>query len=190
MKKSKPQKGEIQYISARKKATIIRTTLLFILSFSILSVGYFSTGGIENYLTIIGVLGVLPATRSAVEMITILRVKPISKPLYNKLYKLTKNSELFLQYNLYLTSEKKNFPIDALFVINQSIIGYTTNEKCNCKNAKSHILAYMKKDGYSPKNVNIVAEESKFILAINSNLKSIPNSLDNKIVHALKLLSI
>lgn len=190
MKKIKIEKGNIHYLSSHKKATVIRTILLFTLSFSILGIGYFSTGKIENYLTIVAVLGVLPATRSAVEMIAVLRVKEIDKFLYNKFNDLTKKSNLSLQYNLYFTNEKKNFPIDVLFVTNQCIIGYTTNKKCICKNAKTHIETYMKKDGYAPKNINIVSEESNFISAIKNNLESTPSSLDKKMEYSLKLLSI
>ncbi len=190
MKKNKPQKGNIQYLTYRKKITIIRTFLLFLLAFTILMTGYLSTGSVENYLTIIGILGILPATRSAVEMIAVLRVKPINDAIYQKYSDLTAQSKLDLQYNLYFTTNKKNFSIQVLFVTNECIIGYTTDKKCNIKDAKIHIQTYMKKDGFTPKNVNVFSEESKFLLAIKNNLENKPSLLDSKMEHALKLLSI
>lgn len=190
MKKKKPLKGQMSYISNRKKTTIIRTILLFSASFAVLGIGYFSTGSLQNYFTIIGVLGMLPAARSAVEMIISLRVKEIDKDLYKKLENIVISTDFDLQYNLYFTSESRNYAVDALFVTNNCIIGLKVNPKYDCKDAKKHIETYMKKDGYIPKNINIMTEESKFISAIKNNLKNKPTEQDLKMEYSLKLLSV
>lgn len=190
MKNKKPEKGSIEYISKRKKNTILRTILFFGAAFSVLAIGYFSTGTTKNYLTIIAMLGMLPASRSAVEMIISLRVKEVDETLFHKMEELSKNAAFDLQYNLYFTSEKQNYPVDVLFVTNNCIIGYKNDAKYELKDVKKHMETYMKKDGYSPKIINIVKEESKFILAVKNNLNNKPSQEDLRMEYALKLLSL
>lgn len=190
MKKKKPLKGHVSYIANRKKATIIRTIVLFIASFAVLGIGYYSTGSLQNYFTIVGVLGMLPAARSAVEMIISLRVKEIDKDLYMKLENIVTSANFDLQYNLYFTSESRNYAVDALFVTNNCIIGLKNDPKYKSQDAKKHIETYMKKDGYLPNNINIMTEESKFISAIKNNLNNKPTEQDLKMEYSLKLLSV
>lgn len=190
MKKNKPHKGDIAYISYRKRTTIIRTILLFGVAFSVLGIGYFSTGSIQNYLTIIAMLGMLPAARATVEMIISLKVKEVDTKIFQKMNTLSKDAMFDLQYNLYFTSESKNFSVDVLFVTNNCIIGYKEYPKYNLKEAKKHIETYMKKDGYSPQNISIVSEENKFISALNNNLNNKPSEQDLRMEHSLKLLSV
>ena len=72
---TKAKKGEYSYLSWRKKQEILKTTVLFGISAAIFVMGYFSTGSKNNLLTVVAVLGCLPASKSAVSMImNLLRV--------------------------------------------------------------------------------------------------------------------
>lgn len=190
MKKQKVKKGEFSYIANRKKMTILRTILLFGVAFAVLGIGYYGTGSIKNYFTIISMLGMLPAARAAVEMIVTLRVRQIDEKLYLEMQKVSESSKFDLLYNLYFTSENRNYSVDVLFVTNNCILGYKENPNYDLKDLKSHINTYMKKDGFSPKNINIMTEKSKFLSAVNNNLNNKQSEQDLRMEHSLMLLSV
>ena len=169
MKKRKFKKGDIEYILKRKKNTALRTILLFGVAFAVLGIGYFGTGSIQNYFTIIAMLGMLPAARSAVEMIVTLRVQQIDEHLYHEVEEITRNTEIKVIYNLYFTSEKRNYPVEVLLVTNNCIVGYKSNPAYEIKDLRSHIETYLRKDGFEPSNIQIFHEKSKFISALKNN---------------------
>ena len=67
----KIKKGDAGYIRSRKKLVIIRTALLFGIVIALLGLGIWQTGDRMNLLTIVAVLGCLPASKSLVEVILI-----------------------------------------------------------------------------------------------------------------------
>ena len=56
------------YLRTQKIYEILRTVLYFAISLSLFIAGWVSTGSRENLLTIVAVLGCLPACKSLVEM--------------------------------------------------------------------------------------------------------------------------
>ena len=70
MKKKKNQnKGQKGYLAWNKKMSICKTLVLFAISFAVYAMGIWSTGSNQNLLTIVAVLGCLPACRSAANLI-------------------------------------------------------------------------------------------------------------------------
>lgn len=68
-------KGTRGYLRTQKNYEIIRTVLYFAISIALFIAGWVSTGSRENLLTIVAVLGCLPACKSLVEMFMYLRYK-------------------------------------------------------------------------------------------------------------------
>ena len=65
-------KGMPGYIKDQKKKRILITILLFGISIAVFLTGYLTTHTRNNLLTIVAILGCLPAARSAVGMIMLL----------------------------------------------------------------------------------------------------------------------
>ena len=61
-------RGTRGYLRTQKIYEILRTVLYFAISLSLFIAGWVSTGSRENLLTIVAVLGCLPACKSLVEM--------------------------------------------------------------------------------------------------------------------------
>ena len=59
-------KGTRNYIDTQKKYEIFRTLLYFGISVSLFAAGYIQTGRKTNLLTVVAILGCLPASKSAV----------------------------------------------------------------------------------------------------------------------------
>ena len=68
-------KGTRDYLNTQKKYEIARTVLYFAISLTLFAAGWIATGKRENLLTVVAVLGCLPACKSAVDMIMFLRYK-------------------------------------------------------------------------------------------------------------------
>ena len=77
--KNKIQKGCFGYLSYKKKFSTIMTIGMFALSLAIYLMGYITTKSNANLLTVVAVLGCLPASKSAVSMIMYLKAKGASK---------------------------------------------------------------------------------------------------------------
>ena len=123
--KNKYTKGDYLYLQNKKKMEIIKTIVFFGISAMLYLAGYISTRSNKNYLTIVAVLGCLPASKSAVSMIMYLKVKGCSEKMYKKI--LQKFGEKTGAYNLYFTSYDKNYDISHVFVKGMTIIAYTEN---------------------------------------------------------------
>ena len=68
-------KGTFLYLDTQKKYEIIRTILFYAISAAIFATGYITTGTKKNLLTMVAVLGVLPASKSLVSVIMFMRYK-------------------------------------------------------------------------------------------------------------------
>ena len=66
-------KGTRNYLNTQKKYEILRTVLYFSISLSLFAAGYIQTGSRGNLLSIVAVLGCLPASKSAVGAIMFFR---------------------------------------------------------------------------------------------------------------------
>ena len=76
-------KGSYEYLKARKRRTIFWTLLLFAVSASLFIAGVVTTGTKKNLLTIVAVLGVLPAARSFVTSFMYYKAKGCSADWYD-----------------------------------------------------------------------------------------------------------
>ena len=68
----KQRKGEPGYISRHKRAVIIKASLEFAIVVALLLLGWFQTKSRLNVLTIVAVVGCLPASKALVEVIMII----------------------------------------------------------------------------------------------------------------------
>ncbi len=182
-------KGNYGYLRAQKRKTIARTIGLFLISAAIFLIGYLTAHTKANLLTIIAVLGMLPASKSAVEMILFWRQKDCSDAIIQKT--IPHMGELPCAYELVLTSYEKNFPITAITVYENSVYGYSENENCDSKAAEKHILEILKQNGWKP-TIKIFKELEPFINRLDT-LQGVENQTlekDIEILGIIKAISI
>ena len=110
--KNKIQKGCFGYLSYKKKFSTIMTIGMFALSLAIYLMGYITTKSNANLLTVVAVLGCLPASKSAVSMIMYLKAGCCSQDVYQRTLPNTEGT--LMLYDLYLTSYQKNFQISSV----------------------------------------------------------------------------
>ena len=158
---TRAKKGEYTYLSQRKKQEILKTIIMFGISAAVFLMGYLSTGSKNNLLTIVAVLGCLPASKSAVSMIMNLRVKGCSLRDAEEIQ--YRFGEGFGVYNLYFTSYQKNYEIHHLVVKGLSVMAFSADEKTQASAFEEHIKRILKQDGIQNYNVKLYKDLNKYI---------------------------
>lgn len=153
-------KGNYGYLAAKTKQMIFRTILLFGISLAIFIMGYVTTKTKQNLLTIVAVLGCLPACKSAVSLIMYLRAKGCSSEAKDAIA--PQEGRLIGMYDMYFTSYQKNFAVSHMVVENKIILGYTADEKCDKKACEEHLQTMLKQSGYKDIVVSISDELQKY----------------------------
>ena len=130
----KINKGDAGYINSRKKRVILKTVLEFGIVAALVALGYWQTGTKLNMLTLVAVLGCLPASKALVEVITIFPFKSINKDVAEEISQ--KASLLTVSFDMVLTTHEKIMQIDSVVISNNTICGYTSNPKTDLLQAK------------------------------------------------------
>ncbi len=158
--KNKVQKGSFGYLAYKKKFSILMTVGMFAISLAIFIMGYISTKTNANYLTIVAVLGCLPASKSAVSMIMYLKAKGCSVEDSQQIEAIIGSLDGY--YDLYFTSYQKNFPINHLVVTHNSIIAYSSDSKITEKDFNEHMKDVLNKERIHDITVKLFKDREKY----------------------------
>lgn len=155
------RKGNFGYIAYQRKAAFFRTILFFALSLAVYGIGIYSTGSNKNLLTVIAVLGLLPACKSTVNLIMFFRASGCSENARQVLKGF--DAGLGGLYDIYLTSYQKNYPLSHLVVKGNMICAYTEKEECDTSAGEKHIVQMLAQEGYKNLTVKIFSDQNKYI---------------------------
>ncbi|MFI3211865.1 MAG: hypothetical protein R3Y24_00845 [Eubacteriales bacterium] len=158
MKKIK--KGEYGYIPSQTKLEIIKTVGMYGLSILIFVMGYISTGDKANLLTIVAILGCLPASRNAVNMIMFLRAKGCSQELHDAIG--NHGNGLCQLYDLYFTSYDNNYQVSHLVIEGKNVVGISESLKTDEKKCKEHIASLMSLNAFHDYSIKIFKDTTKY----------------------------
>ena len=158
--KNKVQKGNFGYLAYKKKFSAFITIGMFSLSLAIYLMGYLTTRTNANLLTVVAVLGCLPASKSAVSMIMYLKAKGASEEDKTVIEEVKGN--LYGYYDLYFTGYQKNFPINHLTVTNNSIVAYSSDSKITEKEFNEHIKDLLNKERIHDITIKLFTDRQKY----------------------------
>ena len=153
-------KGNAGYIAYKKRIELLKTILYFGLSLAIFFIGYLTTKSRLNLLTVVAVLGCLPASKSAVITFMYLKVKSIPEDVAARIQE--KTGDLSGYYDLYFTSYDKNYNIAHMVITENSVIGYTEDAKFDETGFNTHIQDMMKKENMNDIVIKIFSDKSKY----------------------------
>ena len=156
----KTEKGCFGYLKRQRVIEWVKTVLYFALPIALFVMGLISTGTRKNLLTIVAVLGCLPASKSLVEAIMYQRAKSCSDACYEAVTKAAGDTKLL--FDLYLTSYQKNFQISALAIKNNALCGYTEDARCDLNAGEKHITEQLQQSGYGGLVVKLFSDEARF----------------------------
>lgn len=173
-------KGTKNYVKTQKVYEVLRTVLLFGISLSLVIAGYIQTGTRINLLTVVGVLGCLPACQSAVKTILFLRFKSTPEEIVEQTEE--KRGDVRTLYDCVFTTYHKCFSISCLSVRNNIVCGYTDDQNTNLEDFYKHIGAVFRLDGIGNVTVKIFTDLEKYFARLEQ-MKEIPFDR-TKTIHA------
>lgn len=168
-KKKKIQKGDFGYFASEKKKRFWITFILFAVPLSIFFSAWIYHGTRLTVWTVIGVVGSLPACKSLVGLIMILRCRPLDRNLYEKIY--AHQGSLVMGYEMYMTFYEKSAYIDAVAVCGNTVVCYSSDPKIDAAFMGTEAQKIVRKNGY------------KVTLKIFTDLKPFLERLDSMNEH-------
>lgn len=156
----KVSKGQYGYLSYQKRMVILRTILLFAISFAILIIGICTTKTKSNALTIIAILGMLPASKSAVNMIMFLRFHDGDRTLYDRTQALVQN--LPMDYDLVFTMPDKSYQVQQIACNANTICGYRDGDDASIKKLQAHISSMLQSNHFQNVEIKLWNDYDKF----------------------------
>lgn len=183
-------KGAYGYLENRKIYTALRTVLFFLLCVGIYLAGYLTTGTNRNLLTVVAILGCLPACKSAVNFIIFIKAKGCSNTLWDKVHDYDEVFESM--YDMYFTSYQKNYAISHMALKGNVLCGMTETAKCDCNAAEKHLEQMLSQGGIKNITVKIFDNADKYIdrLSQITYLDTVENKSQGQIVDLLYSISI
>ncbi len=175
----KTKKGNAGYIGKRKKFAVGKTAAEFGIVIALFLLGLWQTKTRLNWLSIVAVLGCLPAAKAMVEVVMLMPHHSIDCKTADEVEQ--KSPLLTTVYDMVFTSEKQIMPVDCIVISNNHICGYTSNPKTDVQFAAKHIKQILYANQYSNVSVKIFDNYKSFLSRVEG-LNSIASveKLDTK----------
>lgn len=156
---TEPCKNTYRYIDTQKKYEAIRTALYFGISIALFITGYVTTNTKTNLLTVVAILGCLPASKSLVSMIMFFRFHSCSTQVYEQLEPISETIEHL--YDLVFTTEKVNFVVAHAAYRARCLVLYA-EQALDTQALEAHIQEYMKRAHISGVHVKVYTDQKKY----------------------------
>lgn len=157
----KIKKGNVGYIESRKKQVILKTVLEFGIVIALLVLGIWQTGDRLNVLTVVAILGCLPASKALVELIMLMPHHSTDQAVADEVAE--KAGLLTTAYDLVFTSEKNIMPVDGLVISDNNICGFTSNPKTDTAFTAKHVKQILNSNKYTKVSVKIFDNYKQFL---------------------------
>lgn len=153
-------KGTRGYLRVQGNYEAARTILYFAISLSLFVAGIIATGDKVNLLTIVAVLGCLPACKSAVDAFMFLRYKGCSDEFADEID--AHMDGLSGLYDRIFTSYEQNYQVAHITAKGNTLCGFTQDTAFDEQRFREHITNLLKKDGYKDVSVKIFKDIQKY----------------------------
>lgn len=183
-------KGEYGYIRAEKKRRLIIMLVMFAIPIAIFITGCIYSGTRNNILTVVAILGIIPAAKFAVDFIMIMSVK--SAP--EQAVRMTQQygDRLNACYELTVTAYEGKIPLDCVVSSGSSVA-------CLCSSGDRKLIPLMEKhmekilssNGLWEEKVKIFTDEKHYSDRIEQMAKAqTDGKREEKVLQVLKAISL
>ena len=156
----KVAKGDAGYIRARKRKILLKMILEFAIVIALLVLGIVETGSRQNLLTVVSVLGCLPASKALDEFIMVFPHRSITE---EKAAEIDLNANLLTRaYDMVFTSEKMIMPVEAIVISGNTICGYSSRAKVDMNVIAKHLKQYLHANKFDKVSVKIFDNYTAF----------------------------
>lgn len=156
----KAVKGTYGYLRQKKYLVLFRTVIYFAAALALFFAGVITTGTRKNLLTVVAVLGLLPASKSFVNLVMYLKASGCSLSAMETI----KEAEggLAGMYDMYFTSYRENFAVSHMVAQGKNICGYTESGSCDCRACEEHLETMLKQSGHKDMTIKIFTDLNKY----------------------------
>ncbi len=189
-------KGEWGYISYQRKRVLLITLVLYVCAFGVYLFGYYSLKTPRNLFTIIAVLGILPASKSMVNLIMFARFKSLSSDIYKSYSEHAR--DMCIIYEMPFTTYERTYFAEAAVCKNKTVIcscpgraanskDADVNVKQNMKKLTEHLTGVINNEGYKDIIVKVYDNREDFIKRADelSGLKGSEPKADRAVLDSL-----
>ena len=159
-------KGEAGYIDQKKKKELLKVILEFGIVLALFITGYITTKTRLNLLTLVAVLGCLPASKAMVGFLMLLPRKSLAKEKVDLVEK--KGQHLTKLYDMVLTSYEHVMPVESIVIQGNTICGYATNEKFDFAYLEKYIRTTLKNNKLDQVSVKMFKDFPAYIARIEA----------------------
>lgn len=162
---SRVSKGNFGYFRSEKRRRLIITAILFAVPLFIFFTSWFYFKTRMTVWTVVTVVGCLPACKSMVNLIMILKCRPMDAGLYQKIHE--HQGSLDMAYELYMTFYEKSAYIDAAAVCGNTVVAYSSDPKIDASFMETNSQKIIRKNGYKV-TVKIFTDLRPFLERLDS----------------------
>ncbi len=153
-------KGTPHYLNSQKKYEWIRTVIYFAISLSLFAGGILTVGTRNNLLTIVAVLGCLPASKSLVEAVIYSRYHSLREE--DAAIIEADSQGLFCLYDLVFTSREKTYPVPHMTICGNTVVGYMPDQKLSEADCVKHLESCLKIDNFKDVSIKLFQDVHKY----------------------------
>lgn len=147
MRRKKGAKGSYGYVKAERKRRLLFTLLLFAVPLLIFFSGLIYNGTRNNILTVVAILGCLPACKATVGAVMIWMVKPMKSADYKAIS--ARAGGLTVIYELLFTTYEKNTFVDAAAVCGNQLVCYSSRLEGAGQDIEKHLANVLRNSGFA-----------------------------------------
>ena len=160
MGKHRAYKGDKGYIRYERFSRTLRTALYLAIPLIAFLAAFLYFGTRENIITIVAMVGLIPACMSIVSVVMMYTVRPMPEDEYLKI--LPHTDGFTMAYELYLTNYDKNTLLDAAALCGDTVVGLATYKAPERKESERHMENVFRTEGFKA-DVTVFHDVNKFI---------------------------
>lgn len=182
------EKGQPGYIKARKMKYLIFAIVEFAIVAALVILGYVQTGSKMNLLTVVAVVGCLPAAKMLVEFIAMAPHKSIEPKKYTEIEE--KAPLLTKMYDMILTVNDKMMPVEVFVISGHVICGYASSDKTDEVKTARFLKHMLKKNHYEKITVKVFHDYTAFLSRAEgmNNMAAVDHADTKRREHKIKNL--
>jgi hypothetical protein len=156
----KIEKGTYGYLKYRKKIALLIMVASYAVIAGLFLIGFIATKSTANIMTVVAVVGALPAAKFTVDFVVLVPHHSASAELVQK----TENAfgGLEVYYDLVFSNSTSPIGTQAVVVADTLAIALTDEEKADARLFEKSVEEFSEKSGH-PLNIKLYTDESSFI---------------------------
>lgn len=158
-------KGDYGYHKSQRRKKLLLSAVLYLAAFSMYFAARIILGTNQNWFTILAVLILLPAAKQTVALIMLFRAGDCPPEVMAAAEEHV--GSLDHAYELYFTTEKKNFNILHLAAAGKTIAALTQDPKCDCQAGEQHLRKMLMSNGFHGYQVKIFTSLGTYLTRLD-----------------------